>query len=211
MLPMNPLTHRVSVRRIRHFALAAAAAATVAACKVRDRSTPAGATAGAGAPGASRPTSVPKVTGLSDANILAVFDEVNMADSTLGDMAAARARRSDVKDFAKLMSNDHHALRLRGQQVAAAQHISPEMPTTDPFRTALEAEQDSQGEAPQGRVFDSTYITKEIELHQTLMAWTAKAAGLAKHPALRDYLTASDSILQRHLDRARAIAGKLTS
>jgi len=142
---------------------------------------------------------------LSDGNILAIVDEVNMADSALGAMAVSRAKSSDVKSFAKAMSGDHHALRDRGRQLAAAQHITLEMPP-DPFKPAIEAEEDSQGQAPQGRVFDSTYVAKQIELDQAVLGWTDRARNRVKNPSLKDYLAAADSVVQQHLNRAHSVA-----
>ncbi len=54
----------------------------------------------------------PSGAALSDANIVAPLDEANMADSALGPTALPKATRADVKNFAKLMMGEHHALRL---------------------------------------------------------------------------------------------------
>src|SRR5688572_11939505 len=52
---------------------------------------------------------------LSDANIVALLDEANAADSTAGALARDKATSKEVKDFAKLMMAEHHALRVQGQ------------------------------------------------------------------------------------------------
>ena len=55
---------------------------------------------------------------LTDANIVALLDEANMADSSAGALASTKATNKEVKDFAKLMMSEHHALRKQGQQLA---------------------------------------------------------------------------------------------
>jgi predicted outer membrane protein len=55
--------------------------------------------------------------GLSDANIVALLDEANMADNASGAYAVTKATSPDVKAFAKLMMGEHHALRAQGQQL----------------------------------------------------------------------------------------------
>src|SRR5919112_3153 len=48
---------------------------------------------------------------LSDANIMALLDEANMADSASGAYTVTKATNPDVKAFARLMMAEHHALR----------------------------------------------------------------------------------------------------
>ncbi len=52
----------------------------------------------------------------TDANIVALLDEANKADSAAGAAARPKATDKAVKDFAALMMSEHHALRLQGQQ-----------------------------------------------------------------------------------------------
>ena len=60
---------------------------------------------------------------LSDANIVALLDEANMADSAAGAYAVTKATNPEVKAFAKLMMGEHHALRAAGAAARqAAQH-----------------------------------------------------------------------------------------
>src|SRR5919112_6725406 len=66
-------------------------------------------TADTGAPGAGQ---------LSDANIVALLDEANMADSASGAYAMGKATDPEVKAYAKLMMGEHHSLRAQGQQLA---------------------------------------------------------------------------------------------
>lgn len=148
---------------------------------------------------------VPSTTTLSDGNIVALLDEANMADSTLGAAALAKATSSHVKGFAKLMMGEHHALRVKGQQLAKAQNISAQMPTDDPFKSAVANEQTALGSAAKGHAFDSTYIANEVGIHQAVIAWAGTAETSAQNQALKDLIKAAGPVLQKHLDRAQAI------
>lgn len=159
-------------------------------------------TASAAAPAAPSTT-------LSDANIVALLDEVNMADSSLGAAALAKATNSQVKDFAKLMMGEHHALRIKGQQVAKAQNITLQMPTDDPFTSAVSNEQTALGSAAHGHAFDSTYIANEVGIHQAVIGWAGTAESEAQNQALKDLIKSAGPVLQKHLDRAQAIQKKL--
>ena len=76
---------------------------------------------------------------LTDANIVALLDEANMADSAAGALAATKATSKDVKDFAKLMMSEHHALRKQGQELAKKLNVTPAPPANDPLKPLAEA------------------------------------------------------------------------
>ncbi len=146
---------------------------------------------------------------LSDANIVALLDEVNMADSMLGAAALPKATSVDVKIFAKLMMGEHHALRVEGLNLAKKEGITPQMPADDPFTSAVQAEQSALGAAVKGHAFDSTYIAHEIGIHQAVIGWAGTAETDARNQPLKDLIKAAGLVLQKHLDRAQVIQKKL--
>jgi putative membrane protein len=156
-----------------------------------------------------RSVAVPSSAALSDANIVALLDEANMADSALGAMALPKATRADVKSFAKLMMGEHHALRLAGQNLAKKESITPQMPADDPFTSAVQAEQSAVGAAAKGHAFDSTYIAHEIGIHQAVIAWAGTAETEAQNQPLKDLIKSAGPVLQKHLDQAQAIQKRL--
>ena len=54
----------------------------------------------------------------TDANIAALLDEANMADSAAGALAATKGTSSAVRDFGRRMTRDHHTLRAQGEALA---------------------------------------------------------------------------------------------
>ena len=202
---------RLARRRYTELLPLVIACVALIACKGKEGASTADTTSAA-APAAKTDTSsaaaapaAPAATTLSDANIVALLDEVNMADSSLGAAALPKATSSQVKSFAKLMMGEHHALRVQGQQLAKAQKITPEMPTSDPFTSAVQAEQSALGSAAKGHAFDSTYIANEAGIHQAVISWAGTAESQAQNQALKDLIKAAGPVLQKHLDRAQAI------
>jgi putative membrane protein len=143
---------------------------------------------------------------LSDANIAGLHDEVNVADSTLAAAALPKLTDPDVRSFAKMMMGEHHALHVKGLQVEKAQNITPQLPTTDPFKDAVEAEQSALSSMTKGKSYDSTYIAHEVGIHQAVHEWAGK--NMPQNPALQDYVKSAAPVIQRHLDRALDIETK---
>jgi predicted outer membrane protein len=184
-------------------------------CKAKETGATADTTSAAMSPApadtsaASQSAATPATTALTDANIVALLDEANMADSALGASALPKATSASVKSFARLMMGEHHALRVMGQDLAKKQSITPQLPTDDPFTKAVQDEQAALDAAPKGHAFDSTYIDHEIGIHQAVMGWAGTAEAQAQNQALKDLIKAAGPILQKHLDRAQAAQKEL--
>ena len=157
-------------------------------------------TADAGATGAGQ---------LSDANIVALLDEANMADSASGAYAVGKATNPDVKAFAKLMMGEHHALRAQGQKLAKQLNVTPEMPADDPLKPAAASEMAALKAAPKGAQFDRTYIEQEIGIHQAVLDLAGKAHDAAENEQLKKLIEQAKPVIEKHLDRAQEIQKKL--
>jgi putative membrane protein len=157
-------------------------------------------TADAGATGAGQ---------LSDANIVALLDEANMADSASGAYALGKATDPDVKAFAKLMMGEHHALRAQGQQLAKRLNVTPATPANNPLKPAVASEMAALRAAPKGAQFDRTYIEQEIGIHQAVLDLAEKAHGAAQNEQLKKLIEQAKPVIEKHLDRAEEIQKKL--
>jgi putative membrane protein len=146
---------------------------------------------------------------LSDANIVALLDEANMADSASGAYAMTKATSPDVKSFAKLMMSEHHALRVQGQQLAKRLNVTPEAPANDPLKPAAQSEMTALQGAAKGAAFDRTYIQQEIGVHKAVLDLAAKAHDATKTAELKKLIEQAKPIIERHLNRAEAIQKKL--
>jgi putative membrane protein len=146
---------------------------------------------------------------LSDANIVALLDEANMADSASGAYAVTKATSPDVKAFAKLMMGEHHALRAQGQQLAQRLGVTPQLPADDPLKPAAQSEMTALKGAAKGAAFDRTYIEQEIGIHKAVLDLAGKAHDAAQNEELKKLIEQAGPVIQKHLDRAEQIQKKL--
>ena len=160
---------------------------------------------------AGRDTSSMGSATLSDANIVALLDEANMADSASGAYANTKATSPDVKAFAKLMMSEHHALRVQGQQLAKRLNVTPQPPANDPLKPAAQSEMTALKGAAKGAAFDRTYIDQEVGVHKAVLDLVDKAHDAAQNPELKKLIEQAKPVIEKHLDRAEELQKKLGS
>ena len=166
----------------------------LAGCKGRQRAMAGGETTATAAPGATDTSAMrgaPSDTGaaanqqLSDANIVALLDEANKADSAAGAAALPKATSADVKGFARLMMSEHHALRVAGQQLAKKLNVTPEPPANDPLAPAAKTEMDTLKATSKGAQFDRVYIEQEIGAHKAVLNLLDQAKAATQNADLK--------------------------
>jgi putative membrane protein len=146
---------------------------------------------------------------LSDANIVALLDEANAADSAAGALARTKATDPDVKAFAQLMITEHHLLRKKGQELAKKLNVTPEPPANDPVKPAATAEMDALRSAAKGAAFDRAYIDQEVTIHKAVLDLAGQAHGATQNAELKALITTAKPYLERHLERAESLQKKL--
>jgi putative membrane protein len=185
----------------------------LAACGPRDRADTGDAAAGADTgvtTGAVPADTVAEAdVEFSDANIVALLDEANMADSAAGALAAGKATNNEVKQFARLMMSEHHALRKQGQQLATQLKVTPEPPATDPLKPLAESGKTALESAPKGPEFDRVYIEQEITAHKAVLDLVGKGKDQADNAQLKALIEQAEPVIQKHLDQAEALKDKL--
>ena len=151
----------------------------------------------AGAPAAS--------ANWTDENIFALLDEVNMADSAAGAVAATKGTASAVRDFGKRMMRDHHTLRAQGEALAKRLKITPAPPSDDPVMQAGQKHMDVLNSTAKGKDFDKAYIDGEVDLHKAALDIATKAAGQTQNAQLKNLIQKAAPAIQAHLDLAESI------
>lgn len=144
-------------------------------------------------------------TRYTDANIVALLDEANKADSAAGAFALGKAADPGVKAFGKLMMGDHHALRVQGQALAKKLKITPEPPANDPVKAASSSEMDTLRAAGKGATFDRTYIDQEVTMHKAVLDLADQAHGDTQNEELKALIEKAKPTIQKHLDRAEEL------
>jgi putative membrane protein len=181
--------------------------ATLGSCKARESSDNVSGSAEARTDTA--PAAAATSSGLTDANIVALLDEANAADSTAAAYASTKATNPEVKAFAKLMMGEHHMLRAEGQRLAQRLNVTPELPADDPLKPAAESEMTAIKAAPKGPQFDRLYIEQEIGAHKLVLDVAEKGHDAAQNEELKKLIEQAKPVIQKHLDRAEEIQKKL--
>lgn len=191
--------------------VAALSIAVLAACAKGDNSAydSAGTTDTAAA--ASATANPPATPALTDANIAALLDEANAADSAAGKIASTKGTNADVKAFGVLMMKDHHALRKAGQDLVTKLNVTPTPPANDSLPMKAQMISDSLNATAKGPAFDKWYIDNEVMMHQQVLGLIDQALGAAQNAELKDLLTKARPNIEAHLKRAQDIQSKLGS
>src|SRR2546423_1980033 len=146
---------------------------------------------------------------MSDANIVALLDEANMADSSAGAIAATKGTSSSVRDFAKRMERDHHQLRAQGQALAKKLNVTPAAPSDDPVMPMAQNETNTLNSTAKGKDFDKAYVDAEVNVHKAVLDLATKAAGQTQTAELKNLIRKAAPVIKAHLDLAESIQKKL--
>jgi putative membrane protein len=202
---------------IRRTSIAAlCAAGLVAACSKSEKNTDSArmadsAAMAAPAPAGSSSSSTSAAPALTDANIVAMVDEANMADSSSGKVAATKGTNAEVKTFGRDMMRDHHALRKMGQDLAKKLNVTPQMPASDSSEAKDKAWVDSLNSMPKGTAWDKAYIDHEVAVHQQVLSTLHTAEGAAQNAELKSLISKAIPTIESHLKKAQDIQSKLQS
>jgi putative membrane protein len=194
------------VSRFRLAALSAAALAVVA-CSKKDNSAADTTTVSGTMPDTSAMAASSTTTSgtWSDANIVALLDEANAADSSAGSIAATKGTAAAVRDFAKMMMRDHHKLRVDGAALAKKLNVTPAAPGDDPVPGMAQTETNTLNSTAKGKDFDKAYIDAEVDAHKAVLDLATKAAGQTQTTELKNLIQKAAPLIKAHLDRAEAI------
>jgi putative membrane protein len=145
----------------------------------------------------------------SDANIVALLDEANAADSAAGAIAVTKGTNSKVRDFARRMMRDHHTLRAQGAALAKKLNVTPAAPSDDPVQPMAQNETNTLNNTAKGKDFDKAYIDAEVDAHKAVLDLATKAAGQTQNTELKNLIQKAAPVIQGHLDLAQSIQKSL--
>ena len=141
----------------------------------------------------------------SDANILALLDEANVADSSEGAIAATKGTSAAVRNFGKQMVADHHKMRVQGEALAKKLKLTPTPPADDNIPSDAQKEMDNLNSTAKGKDFDKAYIDGQVDDHKKVLDLAVKAMGQAQSTELKNLIQKATPTVQSHLDKAEAI------
>ena len=141
----------------------------------------------------------------SDANIFALLDEANAADSANGSIAVTKGTSSAVRAFGRDMMRDHHKLRADGAALAKKLNITPQAPSDDPLPGAAQRETDNLNSTAKGKDFDKAYIDAEVDMHKSVLDVATKAGNTTQNTELKNAIQKAAPLIQAHLTKAESI------
>jgi putative membrane protein len=128
--------------------------------------------------------------------------EGGMAEVQLGQLAADKASSNDVKDFGKMMVDDHS--KANDQLKSVAQQKGITLPTDLSVKDKAEKDRLSK---LSGEQFDRVYMQHMVKDHMKDVSEFKKESTMAKDDDIKNFAAQTLPTLQTHLDKAKSIAG----
>lgn len=141
---------------------------------------------------------------LSDAHILALFDAASVADSSIAVLAATKGSAA-VRDLAKKMAADHHAMRASIARLAQRMGVTPDLPPGETYAAESRGTQSRLEAIPPGRNFDKGYVDREIKAHLDMLEVATELMGMARDTELKQFIQLTAPAIEAHLDAVQAL------
>jgi putative membrane protein len=124
----------------------------------------------------------------------------SQAEIQLGKLAAERADRSELRDFAKRLEKDHTEANLELLKLLDTQRIDVSRDMTSYQETA------DRLSKLRGIEFDRAFVQQMVKDHEETVAKFAAEAKEGRNPELKAYAAKQLPTLQEHLQLARDLA-----
>jgi putative membrane protein len=126
-----------------------------------------------------------------------------LAEVELGKLAADKASSPDVKQFAKMMVDDHGKANDELKQLAARKNVA--LPSEPKPEHKAEKE---RLEKLSGAAFDEAYAKAMQKDHRKAVSAFSKQASSGKDPEVKQWAEGKVPTLKGHLEKADDLAGK---
>lgn len=145
---------------------------------------------------------------LSDANIIALFDASSLADSSVAALAATKGSAA-VRELARRMAADHHAMRVSIERLAQRMEVTPDLPPGETFTAEARQALQRLVSSPQGRDFDKSFVDREIKAHLHMLEIATESMAIARDTELKQFIQLTAPAIERHLDAVQALQKQL--
>jgi putative membrane protein len=145
---------------------------------------------------------------LSDGQIAKVLVTLDAGEIKIAKIAKRKTRNNDVKDFAKMMIDQHKQNKQDTQKLAKKEDLK--LADSD-LNQSLQDECEASGkELKKSASFDKDYADLQVSMHQKALDILDKTLiPQAKNAALRTHLESTRTTVSTHLDDAKALQSKL--
>ena len=142
---------------------------------------------------------------LSDANVLAMLDIINLSEIDSADLAKEKASSEEVRTFASRLLNDHTAMLQETRQLAQQINVDPQMPVLASMVGKWHQETMEELRSMSGADFDHTYLKYQITMHEQAIDLVQHTASSVHNRHLHSYLKGARQDLLTHVSTASAI------
>ncbi|MCM2280262.1 MAG: DUF4142 domain-containing protein [Bdellovibrionaceae bacterium] len=148
--------------------------------------------------------------GPTDSEIAHIVVTANTIDIDAGKLAQSKASSKEVKEFAKLMVNDHAGVNQQATDLAKKLSVTPKDNDVSKSLTDGARENLKKLKALKGAEFDKAYVDNEVTYHQAVLdALDKTLIPSAKNEELKALMVKVRPAFIAHLDHAKGIQSKL--
>ncbi len=127
-----------------------------------------------------------------------------MMEVQLGNIAEKNSSTQSIKDFGKMMVDDHSKINDELKGLAAKKNVAlPSTVTSDQQKDIDKLSKET------GKSFDKDYVSMMINDHKNDIAAFKKAGDNIQDPDFKDFIMKALPTLQKHLDAIEAINKKM--
>ena len=127
-----------------------------------------------------------------------------MMEVELGNLALQKAKSQQVKDFGKMMVDDHTKANNNLKEIASKKNIDVPASITDNQRKDID-----KLSKKSGADFDKAYVDMMVEDHKKDIDAFKKASGNVGDNDIKNFATTTLPTLQKHLDAIQSIKSKM--
>lgn len=138
----------------------------------------------------------------ADLSYVAAAGSGDLYEIQSSQLAAQRARRADVREFAQMMIADHNRTTQLVMDAARSDGLSPPPPTLLPRHRQMLR----QLQRAQGRAFDQLYLTQQQAAHQEALTLHRNRARMRGGANLTRVAASAVPIVQGHLRHVRRLS-----
>ena len=127
-----------------------------------------------------------------------------MMEVELGNIAQQKAKSQQVKDFGKMMVDDHTKANNNLKDIASKKNIDVPATMTDDQKKDMD-----KLSKKSGADFDKAYVNMMVDDHKKDIDAFKKASGDVSDNDIKNFITNTLPTLQKHLDSIQAIKSKM--
>jgi putative membrane protein len=132
--------------------------------------------------------------------------QAGMVEVKLGEIAAKKATKSDIKEFGAMMVTDHSKANTELKAIAAKNGV-----TLPSKLDAAHQEEVDKISKLSGEQFDKTYVSEMVKGHEKVAVEFEKASKTAQNLELKSFAATTLPVIKNHLKHIKAIASGKTA